>query len=139
MKRNQDPAPRLHYCFLTAPPLSLHLLPFLISNCLNLPFWNSGNVLGVEVYSLKTKNGDTERLVLQSPTGPCLVSVLTLPPKNIPISYTSSISTAIPQMQEVSICCLNFFKTSLLTHFPAFPILCTAVRIISGSFLKPDT
>ena len=33
----QDPAPRLHYCFLTAPPLSLHPLPSLISTCLNCP------------------------------------------------------------------------------------------------------
>ena len=30
--------PRLHYSFLTAPPLSLHFLPCLISKCLNLPF-----------------------------------------------------------------------------------------------------
>ena len=36
--RNQDPAPRLHSCFLTVPPLFLHSLPSLISNCLNLPF-----------------------------------------------------------------------------------------------------
>ena len=26
------PCPRLHYCFLTVPPLSLHSLPYLISN-----------------------------------------------------------------------------------------------------------
>ena len=33
---------RLHYCFLAAPPLSLHPLPSLISSCLNLPMgtWN---------------------------------------------------------------------------------------------------
>ena len=30
------PCQRLHYCFLTAPPLSLHPLPSLISNSLNL-------------------------------------------------------------------------------------------------------
>ena len=34
LKGNQDPAPRLHYCYLTAPPLSLHPFPSLISNCL---------------------------------------------------------------------------------------------------------
>ena len=33
LRMNQDPAPRLHYCFLTAPPWSLHPLPSLISNC----------------------------------------------------------------------------------------------------------
>ena len=38
---------KMHYCFLTAPPLSLHPLPSLISNCLNLP-WNSGWVLETE-------------------------------------------------------------------------------------------
>ena len=42
LRRNQDPAPRLHYCFLTSPPLSLHPLPSLISNCLNLPFKTRG-------------------------------------------------------------------------------------------------
>ena len=39
--RNQDPAPGLHCCFSAAPPLSLHPLPSLISNCLNLPFRTS--------------------------------------------------------------------------------------------------
>ena len=33
---NQDPAPRLHFCLLTAPPSSLHPLSSLISNCVNL-------------------------------------------------------------------------------------------------------
>ena len=42
LRRNQDPAPRLHCCFLTVPPLSLHPLPSLISNCLNLPFGTQG-------------------------------------------------------------------------------------------------
>ena len=39
---NQDPAPRVHYCFLTTPHLSLHPLLSLISNCLNLPFGTQG-------------------------------------------------------------------------------------------------
>ena len=42
LRENQDPAPRLHYCFLTALPLSLHPLPSLISNCLNLLFGTQG-------------------------------------------------------------------------------------------------
>ena len=42
LRGNQDPAPRLHCCFLTVPPLSLHPLPPLISNCLNLPFGSQG-------------------------------------------------------------------------------------------------
>ena len=36
-RRNQDPALTLGYCLKTAPPLFLHSLPFLISNCLILP------------------------------------------------------------------------------------------------------
>ena len=32
---NEEPASRLLCCFLTAPPLSLHPLPSLISNCSN--------------------------------------------------------------------------------------------------------
>ena len=38
LRSNQDPAPRLQYCFLTAPPLFLHILLSLISSCLNLSF-----------------------------------------------------------------------------------------------------
>ena len=34
----QSPASGLRCCFLTLPPLSPHPLPFLISNCLYLPF-----------------------------------------------------------------------------------------------------
>ena len=33
LRQNQDPASRLRYCFLAAPPFSLHLIP-----SLNLPF-----------------------------------------------------------------------------------------------------
>ena len=39
---NKDPAPKLHYCFQKTPPLSLHPLLSLISNCLNLPFGTQG-------------------------------------------------------------------------------------------------
>ena len=58
LRRNQDPAPRLHYCFLTVPPLFLHPLPSLISNCLNLPFGTQAQI----------------GFVPGSPTGSCLVS-----------------------------------------------------------------
>ena len=43
------PCPRLHYCSLAVLPLSLHSLPYLISNCLNCP--------------LKLREGDIERLL----------------------------------------------------------------------------
>ena len=42
LEAEPGPNPRLHYCFLAAPPLSLPLLPSLISNCLNLPFGTQG-------------------------------------------------------------------------------------------------
>ena len=42
LRCNQDPAPRLHCCFLTALPVPLHALPFLVGNCLNLPFGTWG-------------------------------------------------------------------------------------------------
>ena len=53
--------PSPHYCFLTAPPLSLHPLPSLI-NCSNLPFGTQGR-------------GHKKAFVPWSPTGSCLVSV----------------------------------------------------------------
>ena len=42
LEANQDPAPRLYYCSLTVPPLSLHALPSLISICFNLLFGTQG-------------------------------------------------------------------------------------------------
>ena len=57
LKRNQDPAPRLHYSFLTAPPLFLHSLPSLISNYLNLPLGTLGRSWRLnEAYFLQTRN-----------------------------------------------------------------------------------
>ena len=68
-RRNQDPAPRLHYCFLNAPPCCLHLLPFLISNYL-------GPREGPErSLFLQTRNGRHRKaFVPRSPTGSCSVS-----------------------------------------------------------------
>ena len=43
LRWNQDPAPGLHYCFLAAPPLSLHPFPSRISDCSNLPFGTQGS------------------------------------------------------------------------------------------------
>ena len=65
LRRNQDPAPRLHYCFLTAPPLSL------ISNCLNLPSGTQGRSWKLESIPHKQEMGDTERLSCPAaPQGP---------------------------------------------------------------------
>ena len=73
---NQDPAPRLYYCFVTVPPLSLHPLPSLLSNCLNLPLGTQGRPWRLsEVHFLRTRNGGHRKaFVPRSPTGPCSVS-----------------------------------------------------------------
>ena len=42
LRGNQDPDPRLHYCFLIALALSLHPLSPLIRSCLNLSFGMKG-------------------------------------------------------------------------------------------------
>ena len=74
LRRNQDPSPRLHCYFLTAPPLSLHPCASLSSNCLNLPFRTQGRLWN-EAYSLKTRNrGHGKAFMPRSPTGPCSVS-----------------------------------------------------------------
>ena len=58
LRRNQDPAPRLYYCFLTAPLLSLFSLPSLINNCLNLSFGSQGRSRRLNgAYFLKMRNG----------------------------------------------------------------------------------
>ena len=62
LRQNQDSAPRLHYCFLAVPPLSLHPLPSLISNSLNLPFGTQGRSWRLESFHYKQEMGDMERL-----------------------------------------------------------------------------
>ena len=62
LRRNQDPALRLHYCFLTAPPLSLHLLPSLINSCLIMSFGSQ-------------ERGHKKVFVPRSPTGSRSVSI----------------------------------------------------------------
>ena len=61
LRRNQNPVPGLHYCFLTALPLFLHSLPSLISNR-EYALWNSGKVREAEAYFLQRRNGDTKRI-----------------------------------------------------------------------------
>ena len=58
---NQDPAPSLHYCFLTAFPLFLYSLTSLITSCLNLPFGTQGRSRRLKPFSYKQAMGDTKR------------------------------------------------------------------------------
>ena len=62
LRGNQDPAPRLHYCSLIIPPLSLHPLPSLINSCLNLPIGTQGRSWRLnEAYFLYSKNWGTQK------------------------------------------------------------------------------
>ena len=60
-------APRLHCCFLTAPPLSLHPLPSLISNCSNLPFGTQGRSWRLKPISCNQEKWHTKTFVPRSP------------------------------------------------------------------------
>ena len=62
LRGNQDPAPRLHSCLL-APPLSLHTLLSLSSNCSNLSFGTQRRSWRLESIPYKQEMGDTERLL----------------------------------------------------------------------------
>ena len=54
--RKNNPTPRLHYCFLIVPFLSLQPLPYL-SNCLNLPFGTQGRSKRLhEAYFVQARN-----------------------------------------------------------------------------------
>ena len=57
LRRNQDPALLLYYCFLTDPLLFLHSFPSLVSNCLNLIFGMQRRLRKLnEAQFLQTKN-----------------------------------------------------------------------------------
>ena len=62
LRHSQDPAPRLSYCFLAAPSLSLLTLPSLTSNGLNLPFGTQGSSWRLESIPYKQEMGDTENV-----------------------------------------------------------------------------
>jgi len=67
---NEDPAPRLHYCFLATPPLTLHPLPSWISNCSNLCFETQERSRRLDSVPYK-KWGYTQQLLYPgAPQGP---------------------------------------------------------------------
>ena len=73
LRGNQDLAPRLYYFSLTVPPLSLHPLPSLISNCLNLSLGAQGRSWWLnEVHFLRKINvRHRKAFVPRSPRGSC--------------------------------------------------------------------
>ena len=56
-RRNQDLALSGHCFFLTTPPLFLHSLPSLSSNCLNLLFGTQGRFRRLKPFFLQARNG----------------------------------------------------------------------------------
>ena len=85
---------RPHYCFLPVAPLSLHPLPSLISNCLNLPVGTQGSSWRLnEACFLQTRNwGRRKDFVLRSPTGSCSVSLTaSLRPVRFPLSLLKTL------------------------------------------------
>ena len=68
LRGNQDPAPSLHYCFLTAFPLFLHSLTFLMSNSLNLPFETQGRSEKLKFFPYKQETGHRETFVCKRAT-----------------------------------------------------------------------
>ena len=99
-----DPAPRLYYCFLIAPPLSLHTLPFLISSCLNLPFGTQGRSWRLESIPFKkeTKRKRAKASMPRSPTGSCSVSLsCSFVEEVVTSSESSSMIMEDPKSQKV--------------------------------------
>ena len=80
MRGNQNPALRLYYCCLTAPPWSLHPLPSLISNCLNLPLGTQGRPWRLnEAHFRRIRNGrHRQDFVPGAPQGPARLQFLLL-------------------------------------------------------------
>ena len=75
LRENQDPVPRLYYyCLAGLPPPSLHPLPSLISNYLNLSFGAQGRPWSLnEAYFPKPRRERGKGFGPRNPTGPCLV------------------------------------------------------------------
>ena len=86
LRQNQDSLPRLHYWFLTAPPMSSPPLLSLISNCLNLPSETQGRSWKLKPVTYKLEAGNTERpLCPGAPQGPVWFHIH---PANCPLTDT---------------------------------------------------
>ena len=59
LRRNQDPTVMLRYSFLIVPSLFPHFLPWLISNCLNLPFVTQGLPLRAQLVKILPATEET--------------------------------------------------------------------------------
>lgn len=99
LRRYHYIVPRLHYGFLTAPHLSLHILPSLINDNLNLSFGTQGRSWRLKPILYKQEIGDTERpscsRALQGPAESQRVHMVT----------TSSSSVSLPFLLSTKILC----------------------------------
>ena len=71
LRQKHDPTPRLYYCFLAVPPLSLLPLSSLTSTCSNLPFGTQGQ-RDTGWSPFPTRNGGHRKASMpRSPTESC--------------------------------------------------------------------
>ena len=98
--QDQDPAPRLHCCFLTALPLFPHSLIPLISNCLNLLFGAQGRSRGLKAFFLQTRNGGHGKAFVpgRAPQGPAQFQY-----HNIRLEYEIRTCSSIGSISEKKI------------------------------------
>ena len=75
------PCPKLDHRFLTAPLFCPHPLPFLITNCLNLPFGTQGRSWSLhETYFLQTRNwGHRKASIHRVPQSPACFHCHSIP------------------------------------------------------------
>ena len=100
LRRNQDPAPLLPYCFWNAFPLLLHSLTPPISNCSNLPFETQGRFKRLKPFSCNQEMEDAERLLC--PRVPQGVLLTFNPPLFFDIPQSSFFLSATPWHMEFS-------------------------------------
>ena len=77
LRWTQCPAPGLHYCLLAAPPLSLHPLSPLVSDCMNLPF---GTLEGSGGWNRFPTNQEWEHTKVCLPKSPTVSWFVSLAP-----------------------------------------------------------
>ena len=94
LRRYHYIVPRLHYGFLTAPHLSLHILPSLINDSLNLSFGTQGRSWRLKPIFYKQEIGDTERpscsRALQGPAEFQRVHMVTTSSSSVSLSFLLS-------------------------------------------------
>ena len=110
-RKNWDPVPRLHYCFLSAPPLK-HSPPSRISNCLNMPFGALGRSGSWKNLFPTNKKWEKVMWVLRAPQGPARFMTMTLAPLRLCLSFMHLFS---PWEHSAVACCPLICITFILS------------------------